>query len=88
MTTLVQNRMIIVAALLLPTAASLWLRSGGLPNVKPSTIVVVGGLWLAATAVITLHALKGIRATGTAGRLTHDEDDHRPLRVWCCRRMS
>jgi hypothetical protein len=70
--------MIIVAALLLPTAASLWLRSGGLPNLKPSTIVVVGGLWLVATAVITLNALKGSRATGTAGRLTHDLDDNRP----------
>lgn len=67
MTSLVQNRMIIVVALLLPTAASLWLRAGGLPTLQPSTIVVVGTLWLAATAVVTLNALKGSRAVAPGG---------------------
>jgi hypothetical protein len=64
---LIQYRLILVVAVSIPTAALLWLRSASSPIMTPSTMLVVGALWLA-TAVIALNTLKNGSAPGRVGR--------------------
>jgi hypothetical protein len=77
MTSLVQNRIGLVSALLLGSAVFLWWAFASSPPMLPSTMGVFGALWLA-TMVIALTALRNGRAVESVGQLIHDVDSASP----------
>ena len=78
---LIQYRLILVVAVSIPTAALLWLRSASSPIMTPSTMLVVGALWLA-TAVIALNTLKNGSAPGRVEKTDTGRRRTTPAAAW------